>query len=253
MIFNNRSAIVTGASSPGGIGEAVAHYLAGSGCKVAVVGRNEDRTINVAKHIVACGGTAVGIPADVSRPEDTKRVADETIKAFGKIDILVNLAGIGLDLFLDECTVEDFHRLVDNNVTSMFLMVKAVVPDMIKNHYGKIINMASGSGKAGGSWRGGSIYSATKSANIAFTRAAASELIKHNILVNAVSPCGVHTPMIRDSLFYKQNEAEGWKDWPFHRMAVPQDIASAIGFLASEENQYIAGEDINITGGTIMC
>lgn len=131
--------------------------------------------------------------------------------------------------------------------------MKAVVPYMIKNQYGRIINMASGSGKAGGSWRGGSIYSATKSAAIAFTRAVSKELIPYNILVNAVSPCGVHTPMIRDSLFYERNEAKGWEGWPFNRMAIPEDIASVVGFLASEENNYIAGEDINITGGTIMC
>lgn len=121
MIFKDRVAIVTGASSIGGIGEAVAAYLAKDGCSVVVVGRNQARTRLVADKIAKNGGKVLAVAADVSKPADVQRIVDETVKTFGKVDILANLAGIGLDLFLEECTLEDFHCLVDTNVTSMFL------------------------------------------------------------------------------------------------------------------------------------
>jgi len=235
MRLDGRVAIVTGGNR--GIGKATSLALAREGAKVVVVGRNESNCAKVVALISASGGTAIGIRADVSDEADVAAMVSTAIEHFERIDILVNNAAVNLpyravvDLSLDE-----WNRVVTTNLTGPFLCCRAVAPVMIAQHCGKIINMSSRGGRQGEAGR--SPYRSTKAAIINFTECLAAEVKEHGIDVNAICPGSVDTDMMSEI-------TNG--NVPSYAMP-PEDIASVVVFLASDESKAITGTAIDAFG-----
>jgi 3-oxoacyl-[acyl-carrier protein] reductase len=239
-------AVVTGASK--GIGAAIAEYLAAAGAAVVVNYASSRAGAEVVVHrIRQAGGKAVAVQADVSKPDDVRRLFGETRKAFGKLDILVNNAGIYEFAPLEAITAEHFHKQFDLNVLGLLLTTQEAV-----KHFGpsggSIVNLSSVA--AALAPPNASVYSATKAAVNAITRSLAQELGPRKIRVNAVSPGvveteGLHSTGIAGSDFQRQAEAQT----PLGRIGQPQDIAPAVVFLASPESGWTTGEMLSISGG----
>jgi len=239
-------AVVTGASK--GIGAAIAEHLAAAGAAVVVnYAASKAGAEAVVERVRQAGGKAVAVQADVSRPDDIRRLFAETKKAFGRLDVLVNNAGIYEFAPLEEVTVEHFHKMFDLNVLGLILASQEAV-----RHFGpaggSIINISSVAATAAPPTT--SVYSATKAAVDAVTRSLAKELGPRHIRVNAINPGmveteGVHTAGLSSSDFQKQVEAQT----PLGRIGQPQDIAPAAVFLASDESGWITGETLHIAGG----
>jgi 3-oxoacyl-[acyl-carrier protein] reductase len=238
-------AVVTGASK--GIGAAIALHLAAEGAAVVVnYASSKAGADKVVADITGKGGKAVAVQADVSRPEDIRRLFAETKKAFGRVDILVNNAGIYEFAPLDEVTPEHFHRQFDLNVLGLLLTTREAVRYFGEG--GSVINISSVVATAAPP--NASVYSATKAAVDAVTRSLAKELGPRNIRVNAINPGmveteGVHAAGIAESDLRKQVEAQT----PLGRIGQPQDIGPAAVFLASGDSGWITGETLHIAGG----
>jgi len=240
-----RVALVTGASR--GIGKAIALRLAARGAAViaAARGQNADPT---AAEIRAAGGTAESIALDVS---DELAVADVLAAALGRhehIDILVNNAGITRDQLLMRMKREDWHAVLGTNLTAAFSCTQALVKAMVKQRWGRIINLTSVVGQAGNP--GQANYAASKAGLIGFTKSLAGELASRNITVNAVAPGLIDTDMTRAV------SATAHEDWasriPMKRLGTPDDVAAAVEFLASDEASYITGQVLAVNGGMYM-
>ena len=239
-------AVVTGASK--GIGAAIAEHLAAAGAAVVVnYASSKAGAEAVVQGIRQADGKAVAVQADVSRPEDVRRLFAETKKAFGKLDVLVNNAGIYEFAPLEAISPEHFHKHFDLNVLGLLLTTQEAV-----KHFGpsggSIINMSSFA--ATSAPPNTSVYSATKAAVNAITRSLARELGPRKVRVNAVNPGVIETEGLRaagisGSDFQRQVEAQA----PLGRIGRPQDVAPAVVFLASAESAYITGETFNISGG----
>ncbi len=245
MRLANKVAIITGAA--GGMGKADALLFAKEGAKVAVTDMQEDKLQEVVREIVANGGEAIGFKQDVASEEDWIRVATETVAKFGKIDILVNNAGVSDSTpFLDQ-TVENWEKIMSINVTSVFLGQKHVIPHMIEAGGGSIINISSIAGLTGGSGTGP--YTASKGAVRLLTKATAVDYAKHHIRANSIHPGYIETPMTVDLL--KDENMRQWflSQTPIPRLGKPEDIASGVLFLASDESSYITGIELPIDGG----
>ena len=237
-------AVVTGASK--GIGAAIAEHLAAAGASV-VVNYSSPGAEAVVQRIRQADGKAIAIQANVSRPEDIRRLFAETKKAFGKLDILVNNAGIYEFAPLDQITSEHFHKQFDLNVLGLLLTTQEAV-----KHFGpaggSIVNISSVA--AATAPPTASVYSATKAAVNAITKSLAQELGPRKIRVNAVNPGmveteGLHTSGIKASDFRKMTEAQT----PLGRIGQPEDIAPAVVFLASPASGWTTGETLYISGG----
>jgi 3-oxoacyl-[acyl-carrier protein] reductase len=239
-------AVVTGASK--GIGAAIAERLAAAGAAVVVNYANSKVAADaVVERIKKADGKAVAMQADVSKPEDIRRLFAETRKAFGRLDILVNNAGIYEFAPLEAITAEHFHKHFDLNVLALLLATQEAV-----KHFGpsggSIVNMSSFAATSAPPTA--AVYSATKAAVNAITRSLAQELGPRKIRVNSVSPGvieteGLHAAGITGSDFQKQAE----KQTPLGRIGQPQDIAPAVVFLASPDSGFITGETLYISGG----
>jgi NAD(P)-dependent dehydrogenase (short-subunit alcohol dehydrogenase family) len=248
-------AIVTGAAN--GIGEATARLFAQNDYAVAVIDI-ADRVEQVAAEIKSEGGECLFVKGDVSNEAHVKAFVDQVMGIYGRIDALINNAGIVVVKPLEEIDWTDFRRVVDVNLGGIFLFCKHVLPIMKKQASGAIVNMGSVSGHVGQTDH--TIYGATKGAIIAFTRAIAWEVAKHNIRVNSISPGSVDTPMLRSDIelesrrtgipfetVKKEREAEQ----AFNRWADPKEIAEAIYFLASEKASFITGTDLLVDCGWV--
>jgi NAD(P)-dependent dehydrogenase (short-subunit alcohol dehydrogenase family) len=248
-------AIVTGAAN--GIGEATAKLFAESGYAVAIIDV-ADRVEQVATEIESAGGECLFTKGDVSNEGHVKAFVDQVMRAHGRVDALVNNAGIVVVKPLEEIDWTDFRRVVEVNLGGIFLFCKYVLPIMKKQSGGAIVNMGSVSGHVGQIDH--TIYGATKGAIIAFTRAVAWEVAKHNIRVNSISPGSVDTPMLRSDIeleskrtgipFDKVKE-EREAEQAFNRWADPREIAEAIYFLASEKASFITGADLLVDCGWV--
>jgi 3-oxoacyl-[acyl-carrier protein] reductase len=244
--LSGKVAIVTGASK--GIGAAIAEHLAAAGVAVVVnYASSKAGADAVVTRITQKEGKAIAIQADVSKPEDIRRLFAETERAFGRLDILVNNAGIYQFLPLEAITPEHFHKQYDLNVLGLLLTTQEAV-----KHFGpsggSIINIGSVAATIAPPMT--SIYSGTKAAVNAITKSLAQELGPRKIRVNALNPGmveteGVHSAGIADSDFRKQTEAQT----PLGRIGQPQDIAPAAVFLASSDSSWITGETLYISGG----
>ncbi len=245
--LEDRVAIVTGAGR--GIGVAYAKALAAEGAKVCATDiRDSARTVDI---IHQQGGEAIGIEADVTDAAAVGDMVAEVIKSFGKVDILVNNAALFADLsrshFMD-ITSDDWDRVMAINTRGVFECVRAVVPDMRKRNYGKIINIASGTVFKGST--GLCHYVASKGAVIAMTRVMARELGEDNICVNALAPGQTLSEAVEDREEYINSATPGTRCFKRHER--PDDLTGAVVFLASGESDFMTGQTMVVDGGAAM-
>lgn len=241
-----RVALVTGASQ--GIGRACAMVLASAGAKVALCARNQEKLGAVAAEIVAAGGEADVYKMDVANEDEIKAGVKEILARFGKIDILLNNAGVTRDQLVMRMKRADWDEVINTNLTGPFLLTQAVIPSMLKQRYGRIINVTSIFGQIGQA--GQSNYASSKAGLIGLTMAVAREVASRNITVNAVAPGWIETAMttvLTDELKDKMRSSV-----PLGRTGTDLDVANAVKFLASEEAGYITGEVLKVNGGILM-
>jgi 3-oxoacyl-[acyl-carrier protein] reductase len=239
-------ALVTGASQ--GIGRAIAVELAKRGAAVALGARNEEKLNVVRDEITSAGGQAEVFKLDVANEDEIKATVKSAIEKLGKIDILVNNAGITRDMLLLRLKRADWNAVLDTNLTSAFLTTQAVLSSMMKQRWGRIINITSINGQIGQT--GQANYAASKAGLIGLTLSVAREVASRNITVNAVSPGYIETSMTED-LTPELKEAM-LKLVPLGRVGKDTDVASAVAFLASEDAAYITGHVLNVNGGLLM-
>lgn len=246
-MLKDKVAIVTGGTR--GIGRAIALKLADKGANIVINYRNSDKEAEELKAILEEKGVKVlTVKCDISNFEDSKNLMDKCKEVFGKIDILVNNAGITKDTLIMRMKEEDFDNVIDVNLKGTFNCAKHASAIMLKQRFGKIINMTSVVGVAGNA--GQVNYAASKAGVIGLTKSLAKELGSRGITVNAVAPGFINTDMT-DSLSEKVKE-EASKNIPLKRLGDPEDVANLVGFLASDAANYITGQVINVDGGMVM-
>jgi len=246
MNLSGRVALVTGASQ--GIGQACARKLAETGATVALAARNREKLGQVAAQISAAGGKAAAFQLDVRDEEQIKAAIKGAIAELGKIDILVNNAGITRDQLVMRMKRDDWDAVLNTNLTSAYLCIQQVIPGMLKQRWGRIINVTSVFGQMGQA--GQANYAASKAGLIGLTMAIAREVGSRNITCNAVAPGFIATAMT-DVLPAEIKEI-GLKAIPLGRIGTTEDVAGAVRFLASEEASYITGHVLNVNGGMLM-
>lgn len=247
-----RVAIVTGGA--GGIGEASARALAQRGARVAVADLRADAAHDTAERLRAEGFDACPVEADVGKEASVRAMADAVLSRWGRIDILVNNAGVESPKKFMEIGLEEYERVMRINTTSVWLCCQAVIPAMLRQGGGCIVNVSSVAGQRGGGLLGTSAYSTSKGAVISLTKALAREFAKSGIRVNAVSPSLTMTDLAKRQL---DRLAPGTIDrviamTPIGRVGQPEEIASVIAFLASDDAAFVAGHVLNVDGGTAM-
>ena len=246
MSLSGRVALVTGASQ--GIGRTCALKLAAQGATVAVVARNQEKLDDLVKEITAAGGKASAFALDVANEEQIKAVFKDAIAQHGKIEILVNNAGITKDTLIMRMKRADWDAVINTNLTSAYLCTQQAIGSMLKQRWGRIINITSIFGQTGQA--GQANYAASKAGLIGLTMAVAREVASRNITCNAVAPGFIETSMTAGlSDEFKQNAV---KMIPLGRVGTPEDIANSVAFLASEEAGYITGHVLNVNGGMYM-
>jgi 3-oxoacyl-[acyl-carrier protein] reductase len=241
-----RVAFVTGASQ--GIGRACALALAEGGASIALAARNQEKLAQVAKEIESKGGKAAPFRMDVGNEDEVKAAVKMAIERFEKIDILINNAGVTKDTLLMRMKRTDWDSVMQTNLSGAFFCTQAVVGPMLRQRWGRIINITSVFGQTGQA--GQANYAASKAGLIGFTMAMARELASRSITVNAVAPGYIQTAMtegLSDDLKAKVNEMI-----PLGRAGSDMDVAHAVSFLASEEAGYITGHVLKVNGGMLM-
>jgi 3-oxoacyl-[acyl-carrier protein] reductase len=244
--LTGRVALVTGASQ--GIGRACALALAAAGASVALCARNEEKLAQVAGEVQAQNGTAAVFRMDVGDENEIKSVVKAAIERFGKIDILVNNAGITHDTLLLRMKRADWDSVLETNLTGPYLCTQAVIGSMLRQRWGRIINITSIFGQIG--QVGQANYSASKAGLIGFTLAMAREVASRNITVNAVAPGYIETAMTQDLSPDLKSKVQ--EMIPLGRAGSDMDVAHAVRFLASDEAGYITGHVLNVNGGLLM-
>ena len=248
LSLHDKVAVVTGAGR--GIGRAIALGLARGGAHVVVSDINPAIAQLVAAEVTSLGCRSLALQIDVSSEEDAKRLIGAALGEFAKIDILVNNAGILATGPLLETTVEVWERTHAVNLKGVFLCTKAVLPSMMAQRSGRIINIASVAGKRGGGFFGNTCYSSSKGGVIAFTKGAAREAGPYNITVNAVAPAMIETEMI--SAMPADKRESLLRSIPLGRTGSADDVAAAVCFLASDGAGFMTGEIMDVDGGLMM-
>jgi len=249
MRLTDRVALITGGTS--GIGEATALLFAKEGADVAIAGRNRDRGKDVLKRLKQFGDAGIFLRADVSSPGDCRRAVEETLNAYGRIDILFNNAGVYYPQTALECSEKQWDEQIDINLKGTFLMSKAVLPTMIAQGRGVIVNNASGWGIVGGDHA--VAYCASKGGVVLMTKAMAIDHGPQGIRVNCVCPGDVETPMLPADAKMRGLK---WKDYlagcasrPLGRIGTVDEIAKAVLFLSSDDSSFMTGAALIVDGG----
>jgi 3-oxoacyl-[acyl-carrier protein] reductase len=246
MLLKDKVALVTGGSQ--GIGRACALVLAEAGADVAVGGRNLEKLNAVVQELHATGRRAIALQVDVTDPVQVKAAVAECVKQLGKLDILVNNAGMTKDTLLLRMKVEEWDTVINTNLKGVFLCTQEGIKVMLRQRYGRIVNISSVVGQAGNA--GQANYVASKAGIEGFTRSVAQEVASRNITVNAIAPGFVATAMtevLGDAIKSKLLEKI-----PMGRMGTDREIACGVKFLASDEAGYITGQVLHINGGLYM-
>ncbi|MFN8012133.1 MAG: 3-oxoacyl-[acyl-carrier-protein] reductase [Holophagaceae bacterium] len=244
--LSGRIALVTGASQ--GIGEAIARQLAKQGATVVLAARTEAKLVAVQAAIGEAGGKADHVVMDLASPDSVRAAVATVLERHGALHILVNNAGITRDKLLIQMKEEDFDAVVDTNLKGAWVAIQAATKPMMKQRWGRIVNIASVVGQMGNA--GQSNYVSAKAGLIGLTKSVARELASRNVTVNAVTPGYIETDMtagLSDDV-----KAEFTKQIPLGRMGSPADIAAAVAFLASEEAGYVTGQTLSVNGGMLM-
>jgi 3-oxoacyl-[acyl-carrier protein] reductase len=241
--IENKVAIVTGGA--GGIGNAIVQRFAREGAKVAIADIDADAGKAQVVELTAKGADVIPILANVTDKISVDGMVKATLDRWGRVDILVNVAGGADRKLVVDMTAADWDHIVDMNLKSTFLCAQAVLPTMLKQKSGKIVNTSSIYGFTGNATR--SSYAAAKAGVAAFTKSLALEVVKEGINVNAVAPGRVSTPRVR-SHYSDQAWAEAVAQIPMGRTGTPEEIASAVLFLVTDENKYVTGQTIHING-----
>jgi len=246
MTLSGRIALVTGASQ--GIGRACALKLAAAGAAVAVAARNQEKLNELVQQISSSGGTAAAFVMDVAEEDQIKTAFKAVLGQFGKIDILVNNAGITRDQLVMRMKRADWDAVLNTNLTSAYLCTQQAISSMLKQRWGRIINITSVFGQMGQA--GQANYASSKAGLIGLTMAIAREVGSRNITCNAVAPGFIETAMT--SALGDDFKQMAVKNIPLGRVGTPDDVANAVAFLASEEAAYITGHVLSVNGGMLM-
>ncbi|HEY3825880.1 MAG TPA: 3-oxoacyl-[acyl-carrier-protein] reductase [Bryobacteraceae bacterium] len=244
--MTNRIALITGASR--GIGRACALALSAGGAKVVLAARQVEKLEEVAAEVRAAGGEAYVVSIDLASPDSIKEAFSKASKDFGRIDILVNNAGLTRDGLALRMKRDDWDIVLQTNLSGSFFCIQQVLPAMVRERWGRIVNIASVVGESGNA--GQANYAASKAGLIGLTKSLAQELASRNITVNAVAPGFVETDMtasLSDELKAKITEAV-----PLKRIGSPKDVAAAVKFLAGDDASYITGHVLDVNGGMYM-
>ena len=244
--LEGKTALVTGAAR--GIGRAIAEELAREGADVALCDLQEDWLKDTAEAVAATGRKAACVPVDVSQAADVSAAVDTVLKTFGKLDILINNAGITRDGLLVRMSEEDWDAVLSVNLKGTFLFTKAAARPMMKQRSGAIVNIASIIGLIGNA--GQCNYAASKAGLIALTKSSAKELAGRNIRVNAVAPGFIESRMTE--VLDEDVKNRMLAAIPMGRFGTPEDVARIVLFLASEASAYVTGQVLTVSGGMVM-
>jgi 3-oxoacyl-[acyl-carrier protein] reductase len=244
--MSHRIAFVTGASR--GIGRACALRLSQAGYRVALAARNRDRLEEVASEIAGAGREAYVVELDLGSAESIKEAFARTATEFGRVDVLINNAGLTKDALALRMRKDDWDLVIQTNLSGTFFAIQQVLSGMMRERWGRIVNIVSVVGEAGNA--GQANYSAAKAGLIGLTKTLALEMASRNITVNAVAPGFIETDMT--NVLSSEVKEMILGKIPLKRMGSPEDVAAAVGFLASEEAAYITGHVLDVNGGMYM-
>jgi acetoacetyl-CoA reductase len=243
--LEGKIAVVTGGSR--GIGAAIAKELGKQGATVVVNYKGSHAQAQaVVEEIKALGSSAIALQADISIALPTKEFIDEVLEKFGRIDILVNNAGINRDRTFNKMSYDEWHEVIDTNLSSAFNTCKIALPAMLEQKYGRIINISSVIGQAGGF--GQTNYAAAKAGMIGFTKSLALETAKKGVTVNAICPGFIGTDMVCDMPMHAQETIIA--QIPMKKLGEPSDVAKGVIFIC--ESEYMTGQCLNLNGGLHM-
>lgn len=240
--MKNRVGVITGSTS--GIGKDIAVKLAGNGCRVVVVGRNEERGSRVADTIKANGGEAIFVEADVSQSNECDRLFKTVLKKYGTVDILINNAGTMRNRPITEMKDEDWDEIIRVNLKSYFLCCREAIKIMKEKGYGRIINISSRG------WLGGTAqcnYAASKGGIVSITRSLALETARMGITVNCVAPGMIDTPLHRQST--EEEVGFRMRSQPMGKVGTPRQVTNAVEYFVDEENWFTTGQVLYVCGG----
>jgi NAD(P)-dependent dehydrogenase (short-subunit alcohol dehydrogenase family) len=250
MVWHGKTVLVTGGAS--GIGSAACRRFAKEGANVVVIDRDPVKADETVRAIGSIGGCAIAATGNAASEQDVRRMVAQAVEQFGAIDVLVNCAAVCPQARLTDLTLEQWNEVMANNLTSVFLCAREVIPHMLAGGGGAIVNVSSVHAVA--TLDGYSAYAASKGGVLALTRAMALDYAKQNIRVNAVLPGAVHTPMLEASIKNLSTPREEiMKTWnesqPLGRVGQPDEIAAVIVFAASPENSFMTGAALVADGG----
>ncbi|MGD9897498.1 MAG: 3-oxoacyl-[acyl-carrier-protein] reductase [Calditrichaceae bacterium] len=246
MNLSGRVAIVTGSSR--GIGKSIALELAARGANIVLSGRNKESLDKVSKEIIEKGPDVLAVAGDVGNASDAQNLIDSALEKFGKIDILINNAGITRDNLLLRMSEEDWDIVLKTNLKGAYNCIRSITKPYMKQRNGVIINITSVIGQVGNA--GQVNYAASKAGVIGLTKSVAKELSGRNIRVNAVAPGFIETEMTEN--LPQQVKDELLKSIPLAKLGQPEDVAKLVSFLVSDDAAYITGQVINVDGGMVM-
>ena len=248
--FDGQVVIVTGSGSPKGIGRTIARTFAKQKAAVVIADMNEAGVEDTVAAIKEEGGEAFGVVVNITDEASVQNMVDQVMKKYGRIDVLVNNAGISQKVTVADMILADMKRIFEVNVFGLFLCTKACMKVMRAQKYGRIVNLSSVSGKRGGGIFGGAHYSASKAAVLAFSKNLSREISAEGITINSVCPGLINTEIWKS--LPKEDADKVIEGIPMGRPGETQEVANAIVFLASKEASYITGEEIDINGGSHM-